>query len=388
MLMSVLKPSICGTLLLLALQVQAITLTSWNLEHMMSKAAFDEWSAFCSTYGFNEDNVLAAAVSKPKKMAYCNAHNGLMFPTTIEESKPLQNSAAFEEKVSALAKRRAELDSDIFALQEAGDADSVHRIFPADQWHVITTNAQISQNIAFAVRKKSAVKVLSSRQIDSLAQSDEKGRSVRPGLELVIEHRGNRLVLLNVHLKASCRGQSISAPKRPGYADNARWNEIKQACSVMRKQVPALEAWIETQARAGVMFMILGDWNRDMKRDLVLPARLDPNENAQDPISDNTRIGSMIKEISDGAPKGAWIDLVRSSITARKKTIQQPGQKKSEPVCHMGIDHFALSESLTNFLGVDPKSLTATGSDYGAQAYGVDKARPSDHCPITLSLDL
>jgi exonuclease III len=388
MLQRVLRTVLCSAMLLLALPAQAITLTSWNLEHMMSQTAFDEWSAFCSIYGFSEDNVLAAGVKKPKKMAYCNAHNGLLFPTTIEESKPLQNKAAFEEKVSALAKRRAELDSDVFALQEAGDAASVHRIFPPDQWSVVTTTAEISQNIAFAVRKKSAIKVVSSRQIDSLAQSDDKGRSVRPGLELVIEHGGNRLVLLNVHLKASCRGQSISAPKRPGYADNARWNEIKQACNVMRKQVPALEAWIETQARAGTMFMILGDWNRDMKRDLVLPARLDPAENAQDPIADSTRIGSMIKEISDGAPKGAWIDLVRSSITARKKTTQQPGQKKSEPVCHMGIDHFALSESLTNFLGVDPKSLTATGNDYGPLAYGVDKARPSDHCPITLSLEL
>jgi exonuclease III len=366
----------------------SLDITTWNLQHMMSPTIFDEWALFCKKYDWNEDNVKAAGVDKPKRLTYCNAHNGQLFPTTMEESKPLQTKAAFAEKVAALVKRRAELNSDIFALQEVSDEGAVASIFPPAQWNIIASKAEISQNIAFAVRKDSGVKIISSKQIDELAQEDEGGRKVRPGLQLIIEVSGKRMALLNVHLKAACRGQPISEPRRPGYADNKRWRDIQQGCAVMRKQVPVLENWIESQARAKMLFMIVGDWNRDFKRDLPLPARLDGDESPQLPLTPATRVGSMLKEISDNEPEGAWVALIMPSIQARKKDVKAADQKSAEKVCHQGIDNFALSESLIKLLGVDRKSLKATGVDYGDTAYGVDKAMPSDHCPVTLKLAL
>jgi hypothetical protein len=110
--------------------VDAITLTTWNLQHMMSESTFDEWAAFCVKHGWDEEKVRAAGAVKPKKLTYCNAHNGLLYPTTIKESKPLQTRAAYPEKVAALNKRRAELNSDIFALQEVGDEAAVRLVFP------------------------------------------------------------------------------------------------------------------------------------------------------------------------------------------------------------------------------------------------------------------
>jgi hypothetical protein len=366
----------------------ALDITTWNMQHMMSPAIFDEWVAFCKKYDWDEDKVKAAGVDKPKRLTYCNAHNGLLFPTTIPESKPLQSRAAFAEKIAALVKRREELNSDIFALQEISEEGAVASIFPPAKWHIITSKADISQNIAFAIRKDSGIKIISSKQIDELAQEDEGGRRVRPGLQLIVEVNGKRLALLNVHLKAACRGQPISEPTRPGYADNKRWREIQQGCAVMRKQVPHLENWIETRARAKMLFMILGDWNRDFKRDLPLPARLDSDESPQLPLTATTRIGSMLKEISDNEPEGAWVGLISQSLKARKKEMKGPDQKSAEKVCHQGIDHFAISDSILKLLAIDRKSLKATGSDYGDDAYGVDKAMPSDHCPFTLKLPL
>jgi hypothetical protein len=383
---------IIGFVLLLLLLTQnkahSLDITTWNLQHMMSPAIFDEWAAFCKKYDWDEDKVKAAGVDKPKRLTYCNAHNGLLFPTTIPESKPLQSRAAFAEKVAALVKRREELNSDIFALQEVSEEGAVASIFPPAKWHIIASKADISQNIAYAVKKDSGINIISSKQIDELAQEDEGGRRVRPGLQLIVEVNGKRLALLNVHLKAACRGQPISEPTRPGYADNKRWREIQQGCAVMRKQVPHLENWIENQARAKMLFMILGDWNRDFKRDLPLPARLDSEESPQLPLTATTRIGSMLKEISDNEPEGAWVGLITQSLKARKKEMKGPDQKSAEKVCHQGIDHFAISDSILKLLSIDRKSLKATGSDYGDDAYGVDKAMPSDHCPFTLKLPL
>jgi hypothetical protein len=372
-------------------QVQAavtapITITSWNLEHMMSEAIFDEWAAFCAKYNWDEDKVKAAGVVKPKRLTYCNAHNGFLFPTTVLESKPLQTRAAFAEKVEAIMRRRSELNSDIFALQEVSDEAAVRRIFSPLDWDVYTTKADIPQNIAFAVRKNADLKIVSIRQIDELAQKDDSGHHVRPGLELTVARENKRLTILNVHLKASCRAQLLNDPKRPGYADDKRWEEIQQGCKVMRKQVPVLEAWVEAQTRARARYMIVGDWNRDLKRDLSFPVRLTEGENAKSPITDSTRIGSMLKEISDNEPPGAWLAVVFPNITARLKTMKAPDQKRADPVCHLSIDHFALSDSLVKSMGVDKISLVAEGADYGPEAYGVTKARPSDHCPVTLSL--
>jgi exonuclease III len=349
---------------ILSLAASPLTITTWNLEHMMSEAVFDEWASFCAKYGWDEDKVKAAGAVKPKHLTYCNAHNGLLYPTSIQESRPLQTKAAFDEKVEALVKRRAELNSEVFALQEVSDEAAVRRIFPASEWEAISSKAEIAQNIAFVVRKNAGIRVVSSRQVDELAQKDDAG-----------------------HLKASCRAQPLSEPTRPGYADDKRWSEIQQGCKVMRKQAPALENWVEAQTRAKQQFMILGDWNRDLKRDLALPARLNSGELAKSPIDANTRIGSLLKEISDNEPQGAWLAVVFPSIKARTKTLKAPDQKKPDQVCHQGIDNFALSDSLMKSLAVAKDSLQALGIDYGEQAYALNKARPSDHCPVTLSLN-
>jgi hypothetical protein len=364
----------------------ATTITTWNLQHMMSEATFDEWSAICVKYGWDEDKVKAAGAVKPKKLTYCNAHDGLLFPTVIQESKALHTRAAFSEKVAALVKRRAELNSDIFALQEIGDEAAVRLVFPTTDWEVIATKADIPQNIAFAVRKTSTVKVVKSQQIDSLAQIDDTGHRVRPGLELTVEVDSKRFTLLNVHLKASCRSQPISEPKRPGYADDKRWEEIIQGCKVMRKQVPELEAWVKAQTRAGASYLIVGDWNRDLKRDLMLPARLTQGESAKSPIKPDTKIGSLMKEISDDEPKGSYLTIVIPTISARKKAIKAPDQKSYDQVCHQGIDNFALSESFIRTFALTKDKLLATGEDYCASAYSVNTAMPSDHCPVTMKI--
>jgi hypothetical protein len=154
----------------------------------------------------------------------------------------------------------------------------------------------------------------------------------------------------------------------------------------MRKQVPELENWVEAQTRAGTNYMIVGDWNRDLKRDLILPARLTQVESAKSPIKADTKIGSMMRELSDDEPKGSYLTIASTTITARKKTMRAPDAKSYDAVCHQWIDNFVLSDSLMKILGATKETLTAVGADYGAEAYAVEKAMPSDHCLVTLKL--
>ena len=314
--------------------VSSLSITTWNLEHMMSEKTFDEWSTFCAKYDWDEDKVKGAGASatKPKHLTYCNAHNGLLYPTTVPESLPLHTRDAFAKKVAALTKHRAELNSDVFALQEVENEAAARRIFPEGDWHVIVTKAGIPQNIGYAVRKNGRARIQSSRQIDELAQVDDSGHRVRPGLEVTLEVGGKQLVLLNVHLKASCRSQPISAPTRPGYADDRRWEEIQQGCKVMRKQVPQLETWVEAQTRKNALYMIVGDWNRDLKRDLQLPARLTAGESPTTPITDATKIGSLLKEISDDEPKGD--DQLLHVMTPAVSSVPAPIREASATKTH------------------------------------------------------
>lgn len=71
---------------------------------MMSERRFDEWAAFCSKYQWSEDVVKASGGQKPKYLSYCNANNGMLWPSDVRESKTLQTKSAFAEKVAALTK--------------------------------------------------------------------------------------------------------------------------------------------------------------------------------------------------------------------------------------------------------------------------------------------
>jgi exonuclease III len=220
---------------------------------------------------------------------------------------------------------------------------------------------------------------------ENLAVMSFEDRKIRPGLQLVAEVEGTEVAFLNVHLKAGCRSEPLGDESRV------------HACGDFRKQVPPLEAWIEKQVKAKRDFVVLGDWNRTLLEsdltpqqrqkgtnyDTKHPARMNTKEGATSPLAPSIKVGSMLKEISDGDPAGASVIVAQSEITAQRKTVEG---EEWDYVCHLGIDHFALSPSLANrFSNQQP---VARGQDYGSKAYAIDKAKPSDHCPLTLELPM
>lgn len=359
-----------------------VSITTWNMEHMMSSKVFKEWRAYCEPLGWVEP---AKGVEKPKHLTYCNALNGKTM-SDKPESLSLHTESDYGKKLQALSSARMALKSDLFALQEIGDEEAVSEVFPPSEFDVYFSKPKspddtLAQNIAFAVRKAGKVKVLKAEIYDALGIMSFEGRKIRPGLQLIADVDGTEVAFLNLHLKAGCRSEPLGDESRV------------HACGDFRKQVPPLEAWVEAQAKAKRDFIVLGDWNRTLLEsdltpqqrkkgtnyDTKHPARIGTKDGPASPLTPSIKVGSMLSEISDDEPKGASMVVARSEISARKKTVEG---EEWDHVCHLGIDHFALSPSLANRFA--KQMLVAKGQDYGDAAYAHDKARPSDHCPSTL----
>ncbi|HWN68373.1 MAG TPA: hypothetical protein VNM90_12105, partial [Haliangium sp.] len=142
------------------------------------------------------------------------------------------------------------------------------------------------------------------------------------------------LRLLAVHLKSGCFDGALG---RGG-----------AACAKLRKQVPALEAWIDARERERVPFAVLGDFNRRLRQD-----------------------DEIWRELDDRDPAPADLTLVTS------------GQRS---LCWNGkypdyIDHIVLDAQAAAWLV--PHSFEQMLYD---PADARHKERISDHCPISVRL--
>ena len=401
---------------LVAMLDRPLKITTWNLEHMMSEAVFEKWTKACKPYDW--DDRAARRAGKPVNLTYCDAHSGRDWPCADrQEALALRTSDAFEKKVEALRTRAIELDSDIYAFQEVSDAEAIARILPPDQYEILFIPDNIAINVGFAVRKELAP-ATSVRQVRELSVCGLHERTnpaepsscidgasrTRPGLELSLNTGNQTVSLLNVHLKSSCRSHPVSNPpldklnaracQSEGF-DQAKAtaqyrNSVRRGCSHMRDQVPAIEAWVESQANAGNAFMILGDFNRDFERELRtrMPARLD-GADAIAPIFPGSKIGSLLKEISDNNPDGAYLYLVRQKLKGRDRNcLAADGQSYKVRTCYRNLDHFLIGKYWAEAVSENPGGLTSFGRDYGDKGYCEANARPSDHCPFTLEIAL
>ncbi len=232
---------------------EPLTLATWNLEWMMTPAAFDALAPDC----FGRD----ARPSGGERAIPCD-----LVPKKRWSEADLARLAAFAATVSA----------DVVALQEVDGEGVAREIFPGHDF-CFTKRRQV-QNVGFAIRKGLAHRC--NRDYRALGLP---GNDVRWGADVTIEPGTPReMRLLAVHLKASCNRDPLT---------NGR-----DDCRMLQRQVPVLEAWIDRRARAGEAFGVIGDFNRRFDRERA---------SARDAQG---AIVALWPEIDDGEPAGA--DLV------------------------------------------------------------------------------
>jgi endonuclease/exonuclease/phosphatase family metal-dependent hydrolase len=226
---------------------------------------------------------------------------------------------------AALRGYAEKLDPDVIALQEVDGPQAAQLVFDPDKYRFHFTRDQDNvQRAGFAWKKE--LDVRPNGDVTGLAMN---GR--RPGADVTLRFGPREMRLLSIHLKSGCHERALTDPA--------------EECKILRRQLPALEQWIDARASEGIPFAVLGDFNRAFRSG-----------------------DEFWKEIDDGEPPQA--DLIDAGAGER-------------PGCWNGrhdrfIDHIVLSPAAAQWLA--PQSFQELVYEPGA------RGRLSDHCPLAIVL--
>lgn len=309
-----------GALLLLALLAgtgpaaadERLRLASWNLEWLMTPATFDALAGRCG----RPERARGDWRSLP-----CDLVPGGRW-----------NDADF----ARLAAFAASVAPDVIALQEVDGPQAAALVFPG--YGFCFTRRRHLQNVGFAIRR--GIPHRCDADYRALAP---RGSGVRQGAVVTLYPGSPReLRLLGVHLKSGCPSGRLTA--------------AREACAVLRRQLPALEAWIDRHARR--RFAVIGDFNRDLAGE---------GPEARDNAG---RTIAVWPELDDGDPPGA--------------RLINPGAAGHRPGCRPSrggrspVDHILLGSRLAPAFVAD---------SFRAWPWP-GPGRWPDHCLISLELDL
>jgi endonuclease/exonuclease/phosphatase family metal-dependent hydrolase len=288
----------------------SVKLASWNLEWLISPAQFRLLKDNCIPQG--------APVAGSERRIPCDV------------------AARFERSsrdFDALAGYARELDADVIALQEVDGPQAARLVLPG--YEFCFTSRRHPQNNGFAVRV--GLPYRCAPDVTALATKD----ALRRGATMVLfPGTPDEMHLMSVHLKSGCARDALDSPGK--------------ACRDLASQVPALEGWIDTQARAARSFAVLGDFNRDLL-----------NESGPH---------AMWAAIDDGDPPES--NLVNPSAGVPFRNCI-PGQSYSTY-----IDYIVLSKSLGT------RMVPGSFQRVVFSAKSARRARLSDHCPVAIRLTL
>jgi endonuclease/exonuclease/phosphatase family metal-dependent hydrolase len=326
---------------------RSLSVASWNLEWLADPAALEQsgfWTE-CRARDWPNEKL------RPE-LPFCNAYTrrGIAGPAEYASRK----LAALRAGLQSLAQQGV----DVLAVQEVQNRQALEAVLPPGYRVVCMSTRADAQNVGFALRVGAPWQAECSEvHALGLEQDAQVARPVRRGLALTLTQGATRLAVLNVHLKSGCVGGPMQARK--------------PACAVLQRQVPALEAWIESQARKGLPFIVVGDWNRDLDAEHAgaYPARNDRSDPAT-AIGDAHNVRNLLPEIDDGVPPGSALALAQVDRSASRGRA-----------CHAVLDHLAVSRSLLDRLA--PASLAEGRLPASLLA---NLPGSSDHCALAARL--
>jgi len=244
-----------------------IKLATWNLEWFMQPETLRALTPSCLPPDAPRDGARRAL---PCDVAHELARSG--------------------EDIAALRGYARDLGADVVALQEVDGPEAARLVFP--DYEFCFSGRIAVQNNGFAIRRGLP---FSCGDVADLSLSDD----VRRGVELRLFPGSPReLRLLSVHLKSGCARDSLDA--------------AKPACAELARQIPALERWIDAQASEHKPFGVLGDFNRDLRREPAGPS-LWTNINDRDPSEAdlvNTAEGQTFQNCMPSQTFSGYIDYI------------------------------------------------------------------------------
>jgi endonuclease/exonuclease/phosphatase family metal-dependent hydrolase len=245
-----------------------LKLATWNLEWLMTPETLRALTPACLPADAPRDGA--------RRAVPCNVAEKL-----VRSSEDLR----------ALRRHARRLDADVIALQEV-DGEAAARLVFTDHEFCFSSRVAV-QNTGFAIRR--GLPFACGPELTELSLRDD----VRRGVELrVYPGTPREMRLLSVHLKSGCSRDALDS--------------TRPACTQLRSQVSILEKWIDQQAAAGIPFGVLGDFNRDLRREPAGPSLWADLDDADPPDADlvNTAEGQAFQNCSPAQTFSGYIDYI------------------------------------------------------------------------------
>jgi endonuclease/exonuclease/phosphatase family metal-dependent hydrolase len=245
-----------------------LKLATWNLEWFMTPETLRALTPACSPADAPRDGA--------RRAVPCDVAHEL---------------ARSREDIAALKRHARTLNADVVALQEVDGPEAARLVFPDYQF--CFSGRVAVQNNGFAIRR--GLPFLCAPDLADLSMNDD----VRRGVELrLFPNTPQELRLLSVHLKSGCARDSLDS--------------TRPACGVLARQVPVLERWIDAQAAEKKPFAVLGDFNRDLRREASGAAVWAEIDDARPPEADlvNTAEGQAFQNCMNSQTFSGYIDYI------------------------------------------------------------------------------
>jgi len=245
-----------------------LKIATWNLEWFMTPETLRALTPACTPADAPRDGA--------RRAVPCNVAGEL---------------ARSREDVAALRRHAESLDADIVALQEVDGPDAARLVF-RDHRFCFSSRVAV-QNNGFAIRR--GLPFSCGPELTDLSMNDD----VRRGVELrMFPGTPQEFRLLSVHLKSGCARDAL--------------HSTRTGCAVLARQIPILERWIDAQANDHMPFAVLGDFNRDLRREPAGPALWADIDDAEPPAADlvNTAEGQAFQNCMPSQTFSGFIDYI------------------------------------------------------------------------------
>jgi endonuclease/exonuclease/phosphatase family metal-dependent hydrolase len=301
---------------------QALTLSTWNMDWLMTPRTRDELAPHCVS-------------QQPPS----NVH---AFPCSPGKPQPPSRTQAdFDALAHTANQLRDEQRATVVALEEVDGPDAARLVFQKGWKLDCFVHRAHPQKVGFAIRDD-----VPYRCNGDLSALDVDG-ATRAGADITLYPGTSREVrLLAVHLKSGCFDGRLDRHFNP--------------CERLRQQAPIVESWIDQRVREGTAFAVLGDFNRRLEKDARYPAG--PDESA--PVN-------LVQAWSDNNPPGAVLQR------ATEDQVYVPCDAHDKHKAY--IDDILIDQKLA----ARNKNRRFARLSFAPQDQGREL---SDHCPVVWEL--
>ncbi len=392
-------------LLSIAAQAREFTVATWNLGWHMSDAEARHWIAECSapfaqaangrwrrsdagtTPGWDLKWGRDAAIDgwDIGTIAPCDVYQaGRRIVPVTERAWRLRDA-----RIAAVLGLR--VGADVIAFQEVSGEPSIRDVLPgpASDWQVCSFAGYKVQRTAFAWRTSLGARDARCTVAPALAlPARAKKDQPRPGLALDLVLDGRHLRFLTVHLKSSCVSplDSHDPDGRGQLAGN------DEACSILRDQLEPLRRWYEESTHGVDAIVLLGDFNRNLFHDAVVPPRPDGRPASLMRVLQRDIAPPFApRVVPEGCPQPgleSTCAVARDRILDRAEYQRLSGSGALGCRNPIGLDHIVIGGAVSA-PGAEKVALGPEGWTTAATGSGDDPSLAvSDHCPLKARLQL